>query len=370
MPPNTTNNPIESISEQFQKLDLKALAREKGAYQVYPKISYPPLEPVEHHDPGKLADPKKASLYDNAEKIFDLTPSIGTEVHGLQLSQLTDQQKNDLALLAAERGVVFFRNQDLDPYQGVEFGRYFGKLHIHNTVGHPEGLPEVISIFYDEQNPQTTKYFETRSADEGWHSDITYENQPAGLTFLKIDTVPGSGDSVGGDTIWASAYDAYDKLSKPMQKFLEGLEAVHTGQVHKDNVKRTGHFIRRDFVDSVHPVVRTHPITGWKGLFVQPGFTKSIVGLNRRESDLLLKFLFDHIAGGHDFQVRFKWSEDTIAVWDNRATFHCAIFDYFTSGRRHGWRITPTAERPYYDPNSKSRKQDLAERAEKTASTH
>lgn len=82
------------------------------------------------------------------------------------------------------------------------------------------------------------------------------------------------------------------------------------------------------------------------GLFVQPGFTKSIVGLNRRESDLLLKFLFDHIAGGHDFQVRFKWTEDTIAVWDNRATFHCAIFDYFKFGRRHGWRITPTVS--YY----------------------
>ena len=86
------------------------------------------MEPYVHHDVGKLGDPKKASLYDHAEKIFDLTPHIGTEIHGIQLSQLTDQQKNDLALLAAERGVVFFRNQDLDPYQAVGLGKYFGRL--------------------------------------------------------------------------------------------------------------------------------------------------------------------------------------------------------------------------------------------------
>ncbi|KAI9259983.1 hypothetical protein EDC94DRAFT_635361 [Helicostylum pulchrum] len=342
MPPST-NTSIESVSEQYQKLNLKQLAREQGSYQIFPKTSYPPLEYFEHHDVGKLADPKKASLYDNAKTVFDLTPTIGTEIHGIQLSQLTDQQKNDLALLAAERGVVFFRDQDINPYQAVELGRYFGRLHIHNTVGHPEGLPELITLLYDETN------------------DITYENQPAGLSILKIDTVP----SVGGDTLWASAYEAYDKLSPSLQKFLEGLSAVHTGQVHTDNAKRTGQFIRRDFVDSVHPIVRTHPVTGWKGLFVQPGFTKNIVGLNNRESKILLEYLFNHISGGHDFQVRFKWTEDTVAIWDNRSTFHCAIFDYFGHGKRHGWRVTPTAERPYYDPNSKSRRQDLAEKAAK-----
>lgn len=152
MPPST-NTSIESVSEQFQKLNLKQLAREQGSYQIFPKTSvsfpnntlriqnrddsndslfffaqYPPLEYFEHHDVGKLADPKKASLYDNAKTVFDLTPTIGTEIHGIQLSQLTDQQKNDLALLAAERGVVFFRDQDINPYQAVELGRYFGRL--------------------------------------------------------------------------------------------------------------------------------------------------------------------------------------------------------------------------------------------------
>ncbi|KAG2206550.1 hypothetical protein INT47_008567 [Mucor saturninus] len=355
MPPNTP----ETISEQFKKLDLKKLVREKGLYQVYPQVSYPPLEPFEHVDAGKRGDPKKASLFDNATEVFDLTPIIGTEIHGLQLSQLSDQQKNDLALLAAERGVVFFRNQDLDPYQAVELGKYFGRPHIHNTVGHPEGLPEVISLFYDEKNPTLTQYFESKAAADGWHSDITYENQPAGISILKIDTSPES----GGDTMWASAYEAYDRLSPPFQKFVEGLSAVHTGQIHTENAKRTGTFIRREFVDSVHPVVRTHPVTGWKGLFVQPGFTKSIVGLSTRESKLLLDHLYEHVSGGHNFQVRFKWEEDSVAIWDNRSTFHTAIFDYFSVGRRHGWRVTPTAERPYFDPESKSRRQDLAEKA-------
>lgn len=127
-----------------------------------------------------------------------------------------------------------------------------------------------------------------------------------------------------------------------MQKFLEGLSAIHTGDHHKATAARTGEFIRRDFIDTVHPVIRTHPITGWKGLFVQPGFTKSIVGLGANESRMLLQFLFAHVAGGHDFQLRFKWTEDTVAIWDNRCTFHCAIFDYFLEGRRHGWRVTPT----------------------------
>lgn len=176
----------------------------------------------------------------------------------------------------------------------------------------------------------------------------------------QIDTLP----PMGGDTLWASAYEAYDRLSKPMQQFVEGLEAVHDGQIHQDRSRRAGTFVRRDFVESTHPVVRTHPLTGWKGtrlgyklslllflthimiagLFVQPGFTKRIVGLSNKESRLMLDFLFKHVSGGHDFQLRFKWTEDTVAVWDNRATFHCAIFDYFTAklGRRHGWRVTPT----------------------------
>ncbi|KAG2204694.1 hypothetical protein INT47_011990 [Mucor saturninus] len=319
-PPNT-----DAIIQEIKKLDLQSLAREKGPYLVYPETKYPDLELFEHKDPGHRADPTKASILKNAEKVFDLTPHIGTEIHGLQLSALTDTQKDDLALLVAERGVVFFRDQDIDVYQGVEFIKHYG--------------------------PPT--------AADGWHSDVTYENQPAGLTLLKIDTLP----SAGGDTLWASGYSAYDRLSPLFQKFLEGLEAVHTGQQQVDEANRAGHVVRRSVWTATHPVIRTHPVTGWKALFVQPGFTSSIVGLSRRESDIILKHLFEHIAGGVDFQVRFKWQENSVAVWDNRSTVHNAIFDYLDIGKRHGWRVTPQAEAPYFDPKSKSRKQDLAEKA-------
>ncbi|CAO3661840.1 unnamed protein product [Rhizopus stolonifer] len=357
-PPNT-----DAIIQEIEKLNLQKLARTKGDYLVYPNKKYPEPENFEHQDPARRADPSKASILKTATKAFDLTPHIGTEIHGLQLNKLTDQQKDDLALLVAERGVVFFRDQDIDVYEALDFGRHFGPLHVHNTFGHPEGLPEVHVVYYDSE--QTRKIKETtgfdldiRSAADGWHSDVTYEPQPAALTLLKIDTLPYS----GGDTLWSSGYTAYDRLSPAFQKFLEGLQAVHSGQGQANDATRAGHVVRRQHLEAIHPIVRTHPVTGWKSLFVQPGFTRSIVGLPRRESNAILNFLFEHIAGGADFQVRFKWQENSVAVWDNRTTNHNAIFDYLDISSRHGWRVTPLGEKPYFDPKSKSRKQDLAEK--------
>ncbi|KAI9283274.1 hypothetical protein BY458DRAFT_486112 [Sporodiniella umbellata] len=358
-PPNT-----DLLVQETEKLDLQKIAREKGFYLVHPNKEYPEIGEFEHHDPGHRADPNKASLLKGATKVFDVTPHIGTEIHGVQLSQLTSQQKDDLALLVAERGVVFFRDQDIDVYQGREFGKHFGPLHIHNTFGHPEGLPEVHVVYYD---PETSRKYKqslglditTRSAAETWHTDVSYEPQTPSVTFLKIDTLP----STGGDTLWSSGYTAYDRLSPAFQKFLEGLQAVHSGQKQVDRAKKGGFNPRRQNWESIHPVVRTHPVTGWKSLYVQPGFTQHIVGFPKKESDAILNFLYDHIVGGVDFQVRFKWEENSVAVWDNRITTHNPIFDYVDDSKRHGWRITPLAERPYFDPNSKSRRHDLAEKA-------
>ncbi|ORE01888.1 TauD-domain-containing protein [Rhizopus microsporus var. microsporus] len=357
-PPNT-----DAIIQEFEKLNLQQLARTKGHYLVYPETKYPSLENFEHHDPGHRADPTKASILKQATKVFDLTPHIGTEIHGLQLSQFTDQQKNDLALLVAERGVVFFRDQDIDVYQAHDFAKYFGPLHVHNTFGHPEGLPAVHVVYFDSESRARYRKLidfdiDSRSSWEGWHSDVSYEPQTPGLTLLKIDTLP----PVGGDTLWSSGYTAYDRLSPALQKLLEGLQAVHSGQDQVDFANRAGHTVRRSHWTAVHPIIRTHPVTGWKALYVQPGFTRSIVGLSKRESDAILRLLFDHVASGADFQVRFKWEENSVAVWDNRVTSHNAIFDYLDDGRRHGWRLTPLAEKPFYDPNSKSRAQDLAEK--------
>ena len=323
----------------------------------------------DHKDPGHRGDPTKASIYKNAEKIFDLTPNIGTEVHGLQLSQLTDTQKDDLALLVAERGVVFFRDQDIDVYQGRDLVKYFGPLHIHNTFGHPPGLPEIHVVYFDTETVKRFKsiggvdFTLSRTAADGWHSDVTYENQPAALTLLKIDTLPPT----GGDTLWSSGYTAYDRLSPAFQKFVEGLEAVHSGQQQVDEAVNAGRTVRRGVWTATHPVVRTHPVTKQKALFVQPGFTRKIVGLTNKESNIVLQYLFDHISGGVDFSVRFRWEENSVAVWDNRVTNHNAIFDYLDIGKRHGWRVTAQGEAPYFDPESKSRKEVLEAQAQAIA---
>lgn len=140
---------------------------------------------------------------------------------------------------------------------------------------------------------------------------MSYERQPPGLTLLKVDLLP----PVGGDTLWASGYAAYDRLSPAWKKFVEGLYAVHSGAEQVEEAHRAGHVSRRKTYKSIHPVVRTHPVTGWKALYVQPGFTRHIVGMTKRESKAVLDFLFNHIEAGHDFQVRFKWTEDTVAVW-------------------------------------------------------
>ncbi|KAI9009388.1 hypothetical protein CLU79DRAFT_723050 [Phycomyces nitens] len=348
--------PNATAKEALPILDLKKLFRQEKSYWDFPKTVYPELEPFEHKDPGHRADPKKASLYENAEKIFDVTPNVGTEIHGIQLSKLTNQQKDDLALLIAERGVVFFRDQDLNYEQGKELGRHYGPLHVHLLEGHVPNEPEVHPIYFDKSE-ETVKRVTALvdAAASGWHTDVSYELQPPGFTFLKVDTLP----PVGGDTIWASSYAAYDSLSPPLQKFLEGLEVVHSGIEQCLSAKARGWTQRRQIVEHTHPLIRTHPVTGWKGLFVQPAFARHIVGLSRRESDTILKFLYAHVSGGYDFQVRFKWTEDTIAVWDNRITTHCAIFDYFHIDKRHGWRITTQAERPFFDPKSKSRLEEL-----------
>jgi alpha-ketoglutarate-dependent taurine dioxygenase len=157
---------------------------------------------------------------------------------------------------------------------------------------------------------------------------------------LKIHTLPES----GGDTLWASAYEAYDRLSPEYQKFLERLTAVHDAEHFKVVAERAGKPIRSENrgapdnegldLKSIHPVIRTNPVTGWKGLFVNKGyclhgfsdrsFTKRIVELTKDESDNLLEYLFRHISQNHDLQVRFKWNKNDIAIWDNRSTYHTA----------------------------------------------
>ncbi|KAJ3504783.1 hypothetical protein NMY22_g17806 [Coprinellus aureogranulatus] len=305
----------------------------------FPNVSWEPLGEVEVTERALLADPSKKNLLSAATKVIQLTPAIGVELEGIDLRQLNDEQKDELALLVAERGVVFLRNQEIDIYGQLELARHFGPLHKHATTGIPRnGLEEVHVVYNDaSRKPEASSFAKI----DLWHSDVTYEIQPPGVTSLKVITNP----PVGGDTIWSSGYALYSSLSPGLQAYLEGLTAVHSGVAQAEGNRAAGLPVRRKEIETVHPLVRVHPATGWKSVYVNPGFTRRIVGVPKAESDAILTFLFRQISDNPDFQVRFRWEENSIALWDNRIVTHSATFDFWPA-TRHALRATPHAERP------------------------
>ncbi|KAF8959492.1 hypothetical protein BDZ97DRAFT_1667114 [Flammula alnicola] len=305
----------------------------------FPNVSWEPLKEQEVVERGLFADPSKANLLSAATKVKDLTPVIGTEIEGIDLRQLTDAQKDELALLVAERGVVFLRNQEIDIHQQLDLARHFGPLHKHATTPITRnGLEEVHVVYNDAtRRPDPTAF----SKLELWHSDVSYELQPPSTTSLKVI----SGPKVGGDTLWSSGYALYSSLSPGLQIYLEGLTAVHSGVAQADGNRAAGLPVRRQEIESIHPLVRVHPATGWKSVYVNPGFTRRIIGVPKAESDTILNFLFRQISENPDYQVRFKWEVNDIAIWDNRVAAHSATFDFWPA-TRHALRATPHGERP------------------------
>lgn len=310
-------------------------------------------EPREFHDAGARADKSKKSLFEAATKVTDLTSHIGTEIEGLQLKDLTDQQKDELALLIAERSVVFFRNQDISPQQQLELGKYYGLPEVHPQVPQVPGELGVTVIWPDLQRTEVAQSFRKPGGASRWHSDLVHELQPAGITHLHNDEVP----PVGGDTLWASGYSAYEKLSPDFRKIIDGKYAVYTSAhtyLDRDHPEHGPKHVER-----VHPLVRVHPATGWKSLFVNRAMTDRIVGLDRAESDVILNYLYDVYEQNVDIQVRFKWTPGSSALWDNRITIHNASWDYGGRHPRHGTRVTSLAEKPYFDPSAPTRRQAL-----------
>ncbi|KAI0768616.1 TauD-domain-containing protein [Trametes elegans] len=318
---------------------------------VFPKDEhYPPLTPFEHVDPGlrALSHPNPRAFLDNATSIVDLTPRLGSEIQGINLAELDNNGRDELALEVARRGLLVFRDQqdfiDRGPEFYREWGRYFGRLHIHPTSGHPEGVPELHLVYRDAN---TTFNFEVdeRITSTTWHSDVSYELQPPGLTTFFLLSQPGT----GGDTAFTSQVSTLSRLSPQFVAFLKTLKAIHSGfeQAEYSRSGRRGGVVRREPVQNVHPIVRKHPVTGEEALYVNRQFTRRIVGLKREESDAILNFLYDHIDKSLDNQARVKWQPNTVVLWDNRITAHSAIVDFDKTGeRRHGARITPQAERP------------------------
>ncbi|KAH0833344.1 hypothetical protein J3R83DRAFT_12413 [Lanmaoa asiatica] len=295
-----------------------------AAYKPYfPVVNWEPLKEVDVTDRGHFADPEKKALF------------------RIDLRQLTPAQKDELALLVGERGVVFFRDQELNIHEQLDIARHFGPLHKHATTPVPKepGLEEVHTVVYNDaaRRPDSTAF----SKLELWHSDVTYEIQPPSTTSLKVITGP----EYGGDTLWSSGYALYSSLSPGMQTYLEGLTALHSAVAQAEGSRAAGLHVRREPIETIHPVVRVHPVTGWKSIYVNPGFTRRIVGVPKAESDSILNFLFQQISSNVDFQVRFHWEPNSIAFWDNRIVTHTATFDFWPQ-RRHALRTTPHGERP------------------------
>ncbi|KAI9873609.1 MAG: hypothetical protein M1830_010803 [Pleopsidium flavum] len=348
--PKLTYEPGRTIVESHDEYEHNDLR------PIFPNVHWEPLVEVPYHDKGIEGHPKFRNLLDSATDVFDYNPKIGTEVHGINLARLTDAQKNDLARLIATRGVVFFRNQvDFDIEAQRKLGQYLGTLHKHATTSVPRkpGLEDVHVVYTDEKSKDQRAYFTPSFL---WHSDVTYEIQPPSYTSLKLLSGPPRGG--GGDTLWASQYAAYDSLSPFMQKYLEGLTGLHSAEIQAEGSRGLGRPIRRAPIITEHPLIRTHPVTGWKSLFFNPGFVTKIAGIPKTESDAIIRFLNEVIATTQELHVRFQWGKNDVAFWDNRICKNHSASYGFAPHRRHAVRVACHAERPVF-AGGKSQEDEL-----------
>jgi taurine dioxygenase len=245
-------------------------------------------------------------------EITRLAGALGAEVRGLDLAHATTSDADRIRSLLLEHGVLFFPGQNLTVEQHVAFGRHFGPLEAHPHLKNPY-----------TQHPELFELAATHGgiADE-WHTDLTFLASPSQFSILRMVKCP----AVGGDTMWTSLCAAYGALSPPLRDLCDGLTALHNAEPHGQPDKMT-----------VHPVVRVHPDTGRRALYVNEHFTRRIVELSAPESEMLLGFLTKWVQQER-FVVRYRWSDGTIGMWDNRATQHCVVTDF--EGERVIQRVT------------------------------
>lgn len=266
-------------------------------------------------------------------QITPVSNALGANVTDVDVRTLDDSQAATLAAAWSEHGVLFFRDQHLTPEEHIAFARHFGEIDVNRFFNAVDGHPEIAEVLKEAD--------QTANIGGGWHTDHSYDVEPARGSILYAHEIP----PIGGDTVFAGMGAAYDALSQPMKDMLGSLRAVHSGAhvfgrqaAYRD---RTADRIGNpDAVpdDVSHPVVIAHPDTGRPLLYVNPGFTTKIEDLTIQESRAMLAFLFEHCRRP-EFQIRFDWAPGSLAMWDNRSTWHFAVNDYH-GHRRYLHRIT------------------------------
>ncbi|MEM7374230.1 MAG: TauD/TfdA family dioxygenase [Bacteroidota bacterium] len=268
-----------------------------------------------------------------------LAGALGAEIHGIDLTQaLSLSSIAEIRQLLLDHQVIFFRNQAIDPAQHKALAEIWGPLQTHPAYATVPGFPEITIL---ESLPNKPTRIDT------WHSDMTFRKHPPVGTVLRSRIVPPK----GGDTVFASMTAAYAGLSRHMQAYLTGLKAVHDFRYgFKESLAEPGGRTRlsqalQTYPPVQHPVIHTHPENGKQLIFVNKLFTTHIVGLPGKESDAILNFLYEHLTTD-EYTCRFRWEIDSIAIWDNRATQHKPINDYFPAHRRME-RTVIDGDRPY-----------------------
>ena len=263
-------------------------------------------------------------------------PNLGAEIYGVDLSKpIPNEQFVEIHQAFLDYQVLFFKNQSvIPPDQHILFGKRFGPLHAHPAAPTMKGFPEIFEIHATKDSKIANGEF--------WHSDVSCDNEPPLGTMLQIHIAP----PCGGDTMFSNMYLAYDNLSTPIKKMIGGLTALHSSEhIYRGRYSDRGKSDQEIHCpEATHPVVRTHPETGKKALFVNRTFTTRINELSEIESNSVLEILFQH-AEHIDYQIRFRWSLNDMAFWDNRCCMHRAIWDYWPEERK-GRRVTIKGDRP------------------------
>ena len=271
-------------------------------------------------------------------RVTPVTAALGAEIEGVDLREpLATGVVGEIEAALLEHLVLFFRGQDIDPEQQKVFARHFGKISVPPFAPKHGTDPEYIVL--DQVAPKG------QGADQ-WHSDNTFVARPPMGSILKAVQLP----VLGGDTCFASSFAAYEALSPPLRELCDGLRAVHDitrplekaiehGQSNEDLGE-----LQQRFPPVEHPVVRSHPVSGRRGLFVNRNSTTRLLGITERENELLLPFLCDHVRSPA-FQCRFRWDTHSVAFWDNRSVQHFAVADYDEQRVMH--RVTLEGDAPH-----------------------